>query len=249
MTNADQRIQALEQEVQLIKAQIQTTLLDIQERLLSSAYPALRIEVCQPTAVAKPAPAPEIEPETTAATHMHFAPEAAAPPVPVAQTMQVAPDVVSVVPHVPQYTEEPAPIIQAPEEDFEQDDMPPLDDFELPGKRPLVSNEDWAALAKIARWINAKVIELGPERTRTLIQMYAYKQNLKPEVMETLLQFVTASEDGQRQSHDARPHGPNDSHRSHASTNGNGNGAKSSGSKPTLTLDRQRLSDWMASLG
>ncbi len=40
----EQKVQRLEQEILLLKAQIQTTLLDIQEQLLNNAYPELRTE-------------------------------------------------------------------------------------------------------------------------------------------------------------------------------------------------------------
>src|SRR5690606_32075826 len=40
----EQRVTMLEQEVQILKNQIQATLLDIQEHLLTNAYPSLRAE-------------------------------------------------------------------------------------------------------------------------------------------------------------------------------------------------------------
>src|SRR5690242_17235414 len=40
----EHRVQMLEQEHQILKGQIQATLLDIQEQLLTNAYPALRAE-------------------------------------------------------------------------------------------------------------------------------------------------------------------------------------------------------------
>lgn len=52
--DAEQRIAALEQELEILKNQIQATLLTIQEQLLSQSYPALRGETpvaSKPTAV------------------------------------------------------------------------------------------------------------------------------------------------------------------------------------------------------
>jgi hypothetical protein len=46
--NTDKKVEALEQEVALLKAQIQTILLDIQEQLLTNAYPSLRAEEVTP---------------------------------------------------------------------------------------------------------------------------------------------------------------------------------------------------------
>ncbi|MFN8375907.1 MAG: hypothetical protein U0694_23920 [Anaerolineae bacterium] len=46
--NTDKRVEALEQEIALLKAQIQTILLDIQEQLLTNAYPTLRAEDVTP---------------------------------------------------------------------------------------------------------------------------------------------------------------------------------------------------------
>lgn len=48
--NAEQRIQALEKELEILKNQIQVSLLDIQEHLLTNAYPALRSESTQSSA-------------------------------------------------------------------------------------------------------------------------------------------------------------------------------------------------------
>ncbi|NLF79252.1 MAG: hypothetical protein GX573_26455 [Chloroflexi bacterium] len=50
----EQRVIALEQELQILKNQIQATLLDIQEHLLTNAYPSLRAEA-EPTRL-EPAP-------------------------------------------------------------------------------------------------------------------------------------------------------------------------------------------------
>lgn len=65
----EQRVTMLEQELQILKNQIQATLLDIQEHLLTNAYPSLRAEARPETAPvktvsAKPAApaAPETEP-------------------------------------------------------------------------------------------------------------------------------------------------------------------------------------------
>jgi hypothetical protein len=53
--NLEQRVQALELEVQVLKNQIQATLLDIREQLLNGTYPALRGEDSSPEPGAAPA--------------------------------------------------------------------------------------------------------------------------------------------------------------------------------------------------
>jgi hypothetical protein len=55
--NLEQRVQALELEVQVLKNQIQATLLDIREQLLNGTYPALRGEDSSPEPSAAPSPA------------------------------------------------------------------------------------------------------------------------------------------------------------------------------------------------
>ncbi|MFN8528030.1 MAG: hypothetical protein U0670_05415 [Anaerolineae bacterium] len=63
--DAEQRIAALEQELEILKNQIQATLLTIQEQLLSQSYPALRGET---PAASKPTPVfSGMETETTEA--------------------------------------------------------------------------------------------------------------------------------------------------------------------------------------
>jgi len=52
----EHRVQMLEQELQILKGQIQATLLEIQEHLLTNAYPALRAEEPPRTAGSNPAP-------------------------------------------------------------------------------------------------------------------------------------------------------------------------------------------------
>ena len=44
----ERRVEALEKELQILKAQIQATLLDIQEQILTNAYPSLRAENAAP---------------------------------------------------------------------------------------------------------------------------------------------------------------------------------------------------------
>ena len=158
----ERRLDSIEQEVQLLKAQIQATLLDIQEQLLTSKYPTLRMEEpaqSQPARMAAP-PAPETVPEMT------DVPQRQAPPARHADMEPMQPVFVKATA---------APARQEP--------------LELPS-RPLVTNEDWLALAKIAQWMNGKAAELGPQRMRALVKMYAQKQHLEPEVMESLLQFL-----------------------------------------------------------
>ncbi len=66
----EQRVTMLEQELQILKNQIQATLLDIQEHLLTNTYPALRAEAQPETAPLMPVsakPAAPAEPEGTPA--------------------------------------------------------------------------------------------------------------------------------------------------------------------------------------
>ncbi len=163
----DHRVQQLEQEVQLLKAQIQSTLLDIQEQLLSNKYPSLRMDE-----------QPKRLDEDTDKSHGWKAPR----PVP-----QTLPELESVNPSpVPVIRLETAPQQPPAAQQPPKQTQPPL---ELPN-RPLLTNEDWVALSKIAKWMSSKSAELGPQRMRALIKMYAQKQQLAPEVMENLLQFM-----------------------------------------------------------
>lgn len=54
----EQRVQLLEQEMEILKNQIQHTLLDIQETVLTQAYPSLRSEASAPAVEPRPSEAP-----------------------------------------------------------------------------------------------------------------------------------------------------------------------------------------------
>ncbi|MBI5958727.1 MAG: hypothetical protein HY866_08330 [Chloroflexi bacterium] len=81
--NLEQRVQALELELQILKNQVQATLLDIREQLLNNTYPALQAE--NPAPVQSPAPAPV--PPTPQPVRP---PDSAKPDAPVSQVRQVS---------------------------------------------------------------------------------------------------------------------------------------------------------------
>ncbi len=62
--NLEQRVETLEQELQVLKSQIQATLLDLQEFMLTNSYPTLRAD--DQAAPSQPAPAPVASQPATA---------------------------------------------------------------------------------------------------------------------------------------------------------------------------------------
>ena len=157
MDHLEQRVQALEQEVHLLKSQIRATLLDIQEQLLTGAYPSLRKDG------ETPQPSPTMR---------------EAPPSPIKQVKPAPP---RMLPDEPEY----APAM-GPEETF------PFDVPALNADRPFFNVTDWSVLESIAQWITTKVEEIGPERTRSILETYAQNQYWDPSIADALMQFSSA---------------------------------------------------------
>ena len=200
----DARVQQLEQELQLLKAQIQSTLLDIQEQLLSNRYPALRLdEAKRPESDTDhgwkaPRPVPESLPEmepvriTAVPSVVRLEVPPAAPTAPMTPVTPISP--ITPIAAVPSagsttFVAPVSPMTYAAPSAPAEPQAPRSQSLELPS-RPMLTNEDWVALSRIAKWMTSKSAELGPQRMRALIKMYAQKQQLAPDVMENLLQFL-----------------------------------------------------------
>ncbi|MBZ0275990.1 MAG: hypothetical protein K8I60_07595 [Anaerolineae bacterium] len=156
----EKRVQELEQELLILKNQIQTTLLDIQEQLLTQTYPALRSSApTQPAAV----PMPE-------STHHPVAPVSSYTPPPVndspADTGTIKVRKVSLNDVLPQVQEPP----RQPEPEYELDEVDDTDQYR--------------------RWVMEQLQETGVKRTRDLIRNYAQEGLIPPEIRDELLQIT-----------------------------------------------------------
>ncbi len=217
MMDLEERVTLLEQEVQILKNQIQATLLDIQEHLLTNAYPSLRAEGDAPAP--GPAPAPV---KTIAARADDPADEAALPAAPDAALPDVAPRSPAAEPLPPPapfpapapralVVAEPAPVARprfrrppsANGPNGRQDarngsghdaKVTPFvldDDFpaDVPPGAP-VTSADWALMEQLVDWTNRRVERFGARQTRALITRYAEEGRISPDMRDALLQII-----------------------------------------------------------
>jgi hypothetical protein len=181
--NLEQRVMALEQEVELLKAQIQTTLLDIQEQMLNQAYPVLRGD--EPSRTASLAAAPEVTapPMASPIQKIRLAEPTAEPtaePAAFENDDNAVPDVSMFRRLVP--TEEPPPAFEWAEPTANTREANPYDWIELES------------------WVSQKVEKLGIERTRELIRLYAQQERFSEQERDLLMQFVDIYEGAERPS-------------------------------------------------
>lgn len=192
----ENRVKQLEQEVAVLKGQIQTTLLDIQEQLLTNAYPALRSEAFQapvaprrepeharqdavtaapPDAPAAPAVA-ELPP--VAMRPLASLPEQDCPPAPVIQ--------VRIAPSAEDTLVQPSPIRTLRIDDSAADNKP------LPLQEIIPAGEELghSMVDQLADWTASSVEDIGVERTLALVESYARRGKLTAAMRETLLQAI-----------------------------------------------------------
>lgn len=202
--NPEQRLQALEEEVQLLKNQIQAILLEVQEQLLTNAYPALRansprsaepptpptrsplksfnittLEPDQPDdEVEVPTSKKAVQPRKTQA--LSNTPKAL--PAPSNGTRPEASSkrrkVVEPEPIDDDDDDEAEDEFRASDQEFEFED-------ENEGTEPRQLN--WSTLEN---WARTKLEKLGAERTRKLIKLYTSRGPLSPGTQSALLEFV-----------------------------------------------------------
>lgn len=178
----EQRVQILEQELEILKNQIQATLLDIQEQLLTNAYPSLRADDTPApndsgsyrgdNSPASNAPRKniQIQQETRQenfpnARRITFddsgaAYETTSPP----QAKQVLP---------------PTPRPTPPE----------------PAARPTTKKTNWSTLSELEAWASDKVKEIGTKRTRKLVEMHYRKGMFDDDAKEMLLGLISLYEE------------------------------------------------------
>ena len=175
----EQRVQVVEMELELLKAQIQTTLLNIQEHLLNNTYTALRTQEAPVKVTMQPAleevRTPAANPALKKFSAVNPKPQ---PTIDVDQVFERIPPARNVV-----RLDEDARFDPAPEPVIEQRD---LDEAE---EEAIAST--WMQLDK---WVSQKVRELGLERTRELINLYGGKER------ELLLRVVDVYDQNDRRS-------------------------------------------------
>jgi archaellum component FlaD/FlaE len=243
----EQRVTILEQEVEILKNQIQATLLDIQEQLLTNAYPSLRAEedsrqaakqVAQNRPAATPLPVRE-QPQPR--DEMPDAPNETPIVRKVSLDSERAQAEESVVPVRPaKFTasarQQSYPADEETDETAEEPRQTPAVHQASPrGKQPVARQQSYVAdeeadedtdrsrqtpvarkaaanggqpqpvahrqsktqntsMAEtdLAEWVQNKVEQVGVNRTWELIQLYAQKGRITPEVRDMLLGALSA---------------------------------------------------------
>lgn len=180
----EQRVQILEQELEILKNQIQATLLDMQEHLLTNAYPSLRADDVPPPSdggyngggghLASYAPrGEEMKQETFSNVRR-----------------------VSIDDSGTAY-EMPTPQQQTP---------PPTLRYAAPEPAPRPANveatpqrtapeTDWSTMSELEEWASEKVKEMGTKRTRKLIEMHYRKGHFDDNAKEMLLGLISLYEE------------------------------------------------------
>ena len=169
----EKRVQALEQEVEVLKNQIQATLLDIQEQILTNTYPSLRSgsmpsanePVGDETISSRP-PVKVFRPETDE-TNMELPED----------------DLLAAVVHKVSLENEP---VLVPNSLPAQDHRPAVPAAIEPQVEPV----DWSFVDEWEDWVSSKVAKVGAERTRELIDVYCESGRFEPGAVDILLQLV-----------------------------------------------------------
>jgi hypothetical protein len=191
----EQRVKALEQEVEILKNQIQATLLDIREMLLTSAYPSLRAgdaekqtEPKRPARAAQPAQGPsqgetpdeapivrKVALDNAQAESSATQARAAGPVKAVRQAAQPEEDEADESDH--------KPVVRKVSLNDEQT---PTTAYQNSKARSTFDPEQ----ANLEAWVRNKVEQVGVDRTWELIQLYTQKGHITSEIRDTLLQAL-----------------------------------------------------------
>lgn len=161
----ERRVEALEQEVEILKSQIQAVLLDIHELLLTNRYPALRAED------APVSPAAEVVRKAT--------PQTVTIDDPVADSSEKK-DSLLIRKMTALDETQPAPAVPAVERaPFTQQ----------------IDHPNWSTLNEIEMWVNERIGQMGTARTQKLIEFYAQKGRISRPVQLMLTSLVAAYEE------------------------------------------------------
>ncbi len=169
----EERIEALEGEMKILKNEIQSTLVDIQEQILTHYYPALRAE--------EPFPSEEIKESLRSMPSERRRREAEEPSAPPRARESSLED-----------------IMKSLESLSEERTGTPKDAPASPeGQPPSRSEEeiDPDTVMELAGWLSNSVERIGGERTSKLIWGYAEKGRLGPDVKNILIGLIPFGDD------------------------------------------------------
>lgn len=168
----EHRVKMLEQEVKILKNQVQKTLLDIQEQILIHYHPALRAE-------------DTTLPDTDAASlESSLAKQQKSRNGPIgSENGTFDEEEATRPPNVRKVSLEEIRAVQAATES------------QPPSSTPVKT--DWDVLGELTKWVDESVKRLGVERTRKVVEMRDSRGALTTEEKETVLQLISLYEEGE----------------------------------------------------
>jgi hypothetical protein len=175
MDNLEYRVKILEQELEILKSQIQATLLDIRENVLTNTHPALRAQSINPT--------------TPANVNNHK-------PVQFQLPEQFENDDYAngngAVESLPEQT--PVRKVQANYIAAEIAQPIQIHEEEVAKSRHNSHEANWEAVRELEEWVAEKVEKIGTARTRALIQMYMEEGQVDADTEALLYRMVSLYE-------------------------------------------------------
>lgn len=211
------QVDRLEQELQVLKNQIQATLLDIQEVVLTNAHYALRADASAlPAATAEDPDCRATAQQQVAAlnTPIPSLPQDETPTdpreetIPNARIRQISLDELaaqSVANNVPDDPAMPQPASWPVTDDPYPSPAPlPASPGTSNGTGPYLHQQapskvepNWAELTALEEWAVYKLEQIGADQTRALIDYYTEKGRFAEEIRDALLEYLALYEDTQ----------------------------------------------------
>ncbi len=188
----EERVKAVEDEVNILKDQIRNTLLEIQEQILLHYYPDLRAQESSPLDLAAPVArrngssgkgSPRNRPSFSGVQRVTL--EEAQP------TLVADPDQSAGEPLASGQTAKPLPAASAT---THEEATAPAPERLSPPPQPNGSS-NWASVTRLMEWADDSVERIGKERTAKAIEISTKGGYLAPGVKDTLLQLIALSDE------------------------------------------------------
>lgn len=196
----EDRVKALETELKVLKNEIQTTLLSIQEQVLIHYYPSLRSE--SPAPAAGRAPRVSENGQKSAPVQTPVSAEGRQPAA-------ASPDVVEAGVKPPEASQalpkaHLATLDEVRKRDHRLDaapaaapQPPAAPELRAAQVAPPSARSARTAFTSLLGWVGNSVAALGQDRTQKAIEIYARGQHLDPDVKDLLQQLAALSQDNQ----------------------------------------------------
>lgn len=184
----ESRVETLEHELKILKNEIERTLLEIQNQVLVHYYPTLRAEDAAPPKDLLPLLESAFAEEETTKLSMNRPAENAETTAPPPKAKEVS---------LTEIKRKPKKALNLParEPSRVRQEGKPAKEVSTPVN---VREPQWPAegieqalLPSLAKWVNESVEKIGKELTQNMVASSASTEQISPEVMNLLLQFIT----------------------------------------------------------